>query len=70
MRAQAAAAALLAAYDRRPSRADLLWYSAAALLVERAVRAISRVDAAAIGDLERVLVTALRWAGPRGAHGR
>ena len=53
-----------------PSRADLLWYSAAALLVERAVRAISRVDAAAIGDLERVLVTALRWAGPRGAHGR
>jgi aminoglycoside phosphotransferase len=68
--AQAAAAALLAAYDRRPSRADLLWYSAAALLVERAVRAISRVDAAAIGDLERVLVTALRWAGPRGAHGR
>lgn len=68
--AQAAAEALLAAYDRRPSRADLLWYSAAALLVERAVRAISRVDAAAIGDLERVLVTALRWAGPRGAHGR
>ena len=68
--AQAAAEALLAAYDRRPSRADLLWYAAAALLVERAVRAISRVDAAAIGDLERVLVTALRWAGPRGADRR
>ena len=68
--AQAAAAALLAAYDRTPSRADLLWYSAAALLVERAVRAISRVDAAAIGDLERVLVTALRWAGPRGEDRR
>lgn len=64
--AQAAAEALLAAYDRRPSRADLLWYAAAALLVERAVRAIGRVDVAAIGDLERVLVTAQRWAGSRG----
>jgi len=68
--ARAAAEALLAAYDRGPSRADLLWYAAAALLVERAVRAISRVDVAAIGDLERVLVTALRWAGPRGADRR
>jgi aminoglycoside phosphotransferase (APT) family kinase protein len=68
--AQAAAETLLAAYDRRPSRADLLWYAAAALLVERAVRAISRVDAAAISDLERVLLTALRWAGPRGADRR
>ncbi len=68
--AQAAAEALLAGYERGPSRADLLWYAAAALLVERAVRAISRVDVAAIGDLERVLVTALRWAGQRGANRR
>jgi aminoglycoside phosphotransferase len=68
--AQAAAEALLAGYDRGPSRADLLWYAAAALLVERAVRAISRVDVAAIGDLERVLMTALRWAGQREADRR
>ena len=34
--ARAAAEALLAGYHRRPSRADLLWYAAAALLVERA----------------------------------
>jgi hypothetical protein len=68
--AQAAAEALLAGYDRGPSRADLLWYAAAALLVERAVRAIRGVDVAAIGDLERVLVTALGWAGQRGADRR
>jgi aminoglycoside phosphotransferase len=68
--AQAAAEALLAGYDGRPSRADLLWYAAAALLVERAVRAIRRVDVAAIDDLERVLVLALRWAGQRGADRR
>ena len=68
--AHAAAEALLATYGRRPSRADLLWYAAAALLVERAVRAINRVDAAAIGDLERVLVTAVRWAGLREADAR
>ena len=68
--ADAAAGALLASYDRTPSHNDLLWYAAAALLVERAVRAISRVDVAGIGDLERVLETALRWAGRRGAAGR
>ena len=66
-RPRAAAEALLAAYHRAPSRADLLWYAAAALLVERAARAISRVDVATIGDLERVLATALRWAGHQGA---
>ena len=65
--AQVAAEALLAGYDRGPSRADLLWHAAAALLVERAVRAIRGVDPVAIGDLERVLATALRWAGRRGA---
>jgi aminoglycoside phosphotransferase len=68
--ADAAAEALLASYDRTPSHNDLLWYAAAALLVERAVRAISRVDVAGIGDLERVLETALRWAGRRGAAGQ
>jgi hypothetical protein len=68
--AEAAGEALLASYGRTPPPGDLLWYAAAALLVERAVRAISRVDVAAIGDLERVLVTALRWAGQQGADGR
>jgi hypothetical protein len=63
--AEAAADALLSSYDRTPSRNDLLWYAAAALLVERAARAIGRVDVAAINDLERVLETALRWAGQR-----
>ena len=47
---------------------DLLWYAAAALLVERAARAVSRVDVATLADLERVLATALRWAGHRGAE--
>jgi hypothetical protein len=60
--AGAAAEALLAAYDRTPSPADLRWHAAAALLVERAARAIGRVDVPVISDLERVLATALRWA--------
>ena len=68
--AQAAGQALLASYDRASSPDDLLWYAAAALLVERAVRAISRVDVAGIGELERVLATALRWAGQREGDGR
>jgi hypothetical protein len=63
--ATAAGKALLASYDRPPARDDLLWYAATALLVERAVRAISRIDVAAMADLERVLETALRWAGRR-----
>ena len=66
--ADAAADALLGAYDRPPSFDDLLWYAAAALLVERAARAISRVDDAVINDLEGVLATALRWA--RGTEDR
>ena len=60
--AAAAADALLGAYGRTPSPAELRWHAAAALLVERAARAIGRVDVAVIGDLERVLGTALRWA--------
>jgi hypothetical protein len=64
--AVAAGEALLSSYDRRPAHQDLLWYAAAALLVERAVRAISRVDVAGIADLERVLTTALRWAASPG----
>jgi streptomycin 6-kinase len=65
--ARTAAEALLAGYQRGPSRTDLLWYAAAALLVERAARAISRVDVATIGDLERILATARRWVGHQGA---
>ena len=61
--AAAAAEALLASYDRPPSPDDLLWYAAAALLVERAARAVSRVDVAVMAEQERVLTTALRWAG-------
>jgi Ser/Thr protein kinase RdoA (MazF antagonist) len=60
--------ALLSAYDRRPAHRDLLWHAAAALLVERAVRAICRVDLAGIADLERVLATALRWAASPGGE--
>ena len=60
--AAAAAEALLAAYDRTPSAADLRWHAAAALLVERAARAVGRVDVPVLHDLERVLATALRWA--------
>ncbi len=60
--ATAAAEALLTSYPRPPSAAELRWYAAAALLVERAVRAVSRVDLATLGDLERVLTTALDWA--------
>jgi hypothetical protein len=63
--AAAAGEALLTSYERRPAHSDLLWYAAAALLVERAVRAISRVDVAGITDLERVLGMALRWAASR-----
>lgn len=59
--ASAAAVALLDHYHRPPAHEDLLWYAAAALLVERAVRAISRVDVPALADLERVLTTALGW---------
>lgn len=58
--AEAAGEALLAAYDRPPSL-DLLWYAATALLVERAARAISRLDLPTIKDLEGVLATALAW---------
>ncbi len=63
-RATAAAAvdALLGAYARPPSADDLRWYAAAALLVERSVRAVSRLDMATLAELERVLDTALRWA--------
>jgi aminoglycoside phosphotransferase len=60
--ADAAAEALLAAYTPLPERGVLRWYAAAALLVERAGRAVSRVDLATLGELERVLTTALHWA--------
>jgi hypothetical protein len=38
-----------------------VWHAAAALLVERAARAVSRVDAATLAELDRVLATALEW---------
>jgi Ser/Thr protein kinase RdoA (MazF antagonist) len=60
--ASAAADALLGSYERPPAAGDLRWYAAAALLVERAVRAVSRVDVGTLAELDRVLATALRWA--------
>ncbi len=60
--ATAAADALLASYAPLPDRGVLRWYAAAALLVERAGRAVSRVDLATLAELERVLGTALDWA--------
>jgi aminoglycoside phosphotransferase (APT) family kinase protein len=56
-----AADALLDAYGRPPARRALVWHAAAALLVERAARAVSRVDAATLAELDRVLATALEW---------
>jgi hypothetical protein len=60
--AATAADALLAAYAPLPERPALVWYAAAALLVERAARAVSRVDLATLADLEHVLTTAIGWA--------
>jgi Ser/Thr protein kinase RdoA (MazF antagonist) len=57
-----AADALLDAYDHPPGRASLVWHAAAALLVERAARAVSRVDVATLADLDQVLTTARHWA--------
>ena len=63
--AAAAADAFLASYGPAPEHRDLLWYAAAALLVERAVRAVNRVDVRTLAVLEQVLATALRWAEDR-----
>ena len=63
--ASAAADAFLASYGQAPGHRDLLWYAAAALLVERAARAVHRVDVRTLAVLEEVLVTALRWAESR-----
>jgi aminoglycoside phosphotransferase len=68
--ARAAADALLAAYAPVPERGVLVWYAAAALLVERAARAVSRVDLGTLADLEHVLTTALRWATSSGGDRR
>jgi aminoglycoside phosphotransferase len=56
-----AADALLDAYGRPPARPVLVWHAAAALLVERAARAVSRVDVPTLAELDRVLATALQW---------
>lgn len=58
----AAAEELLAGYGLAMDRSALIWYAAAALLVERAARAVSRIDLANLADLERVLTTAVHWA--------
>ena len=68
--ASAAADAFLASYGQAPAHSDLLWYAAAALLVERAARAVHRVDVRTLAVLEDVLVTALRWAESRTDAGR
>ncbi len=60
--ADAAAHALLSSYDGPLDRSTLGWYAAASLVVERALRAVSRVDVDALAGLETVLTTALRWA--------
>jgi aminoglycoside phosphotransferase len=64
----AAVRALLASYGGRVERRDMRWYAAAALLVERALRAVNRVDAEGLLELPSVLATARRWAeNPEGA---
>jgi aminoglycoside phosphotransferase (APT) family kinase protein len=67
--AATAADAFLASYGSAPGHRDLHWYAAAALLVERAARAVHRVDVRTLSVLEQVLVTALRWTEDR-ADGR
>jgi aminoglycoside phosphotransferase len=65
--AAAAADALVASYGRRaPGHRDLLWYAAAALLVERAARAVHRVDMRTLAVMDQVLATALSWTAERG----
>ena len=68
--AEAAGEALLAAYDRPPSLATTCSGTPTALLVERAARAINRLDLATINDLEGVLATALVWARRRTTEDR
>ena len=63
--AAAAGDALLAGYGRSPDHPDLVWYAAAALLVERSARAVNRVDLATLAVLDQVLTTALHWAAHR-----
>lgn len=57
-----AAAALLDGYGRdRPDDGELVWYAAAALLVERALRAVNCVRPEGLAELPTVLATATRW---------
>jgi aminoglycoside phosphotransferase len=58
----AAVRALLASYSGEVERRDLLWYAAAALLVERLLRAVNRVDAEGLSELPSVVATARQWA--------
>ena len=57
-----AAAALLRGYGAaRPGQAELIWYAAAALLVERALRAVNCVRPDRLAELPRLLTTASSW---------
>ncbi len=70
-REAALAAALLGGYAAvrtLPAAADLAWHRAAALVVERAMRAVTRVRPETLGCLDRLLVDAHRQAGEV-AHG-
>lgn len=59
--AAAAADALLASYDPVLDQQALRWYAATSLLVERAVRAVNRVDPTGLRDLTAVAATARQW---------
>lgn len=57
-----AAAALLDGYGRdRPDDAELTWYGAAALLVERALRAVNCVRPEGLAELPDLLAAATTW---------
>jgi aminoglycoside phosphotransferase (APT) family kinase protein len=58
----AAVTALLDSYQGTLERDDLLWYAAAALLVERGLRALNRVDHEGLMELSSVLAVARQWA--------
>jgi hypothetical protein len=59
---RAAVTALLDSYQGTLERDDLLWYAAAALLVERGLRALNRVDHEGLMELSSVLAVARQWA--------
>ena len=61
-RAEALGEAFLGGYAEvraLPQRASLAWHTAAALVAERAIRAVNRVDVKALGRLDQLLEVAL-----------